>query len=173
MRKLLCLAVGLASLSTICSAQTITETFGSGANAFTIDFVRIGNPGNLADETGFGSIAYAYNLGKYEISRYQIQKANTEGGLGITLADMTSHGGNGLSQPATGISWYEAAKFVNYLNTSQGKQAAYLFDQNGNFQLWSPVRAAGSNLYRHKDAYYYLASVDEWYKGAYGNLSGA
>ena len=34
------------------------------------------------------------------------------------------------------ISWYEAAQFVNYLNTSQGHVAAYKFDGDGNFQLW-------------------------------------
>jgi len=177
MRKLLCLAVGLASLSTICSAQTITETFGIGANAFTMDFVTIGNPGNAADTKGSpnpaGSVAYTYNIGKYEVSRDMILKASTDGGLGLTLADMTSYGGNGVNRPATGISWNEAARFVNYLNTSKGYQAAYLFDGSGNFQLWSPVRASGNNLFRHKDAYYFLPSMDEWYKAAYGSPDGS
>ena len=147
--------------------QTITETFGSGASQFSINFVTIGNPGNAADETGFGSVAYTYNLGKYEISRDLINKANEAGGLGITLADLTNLGGNGGSRPATGISWYEAAKFVNYLNTSQNKQVAYKFDGNGNFDLWGAGQYSGSNPFRHKDAYYFLPNVDEWYKGAY------
>jgi len=147
--------------------QTITETFGSGASQFSINFVTIGNPGNAADETGFGSVAYTYNLGKYEISRDLINKANEAGGLGITLADLTNLGGNGGSRPATGISWYEAAKFVNYLNTSQNKQVAYKFDGNGNFDLWGAGQYSGSNQFRHKDAYYFLPNVDEWYKGAY------
>ena len=30
----------------------MTESFGSGANTFTMDFVTIGNPGNAADTTG-------------------------------------------------------------------------------------------------------------------------
>ena len=141
MRKLLCLAVGLASLSTICSAQTITETFGIGANAFTMDFVTIGNPGNAADTTGSpnpaGSVAYTYNLGKYEVSREQIDKANSAGSLGITLQDMDNYGGNGVNKPATGIGYYEAAKYVNWLNTSTGGTAAYKFDGSGAFQLWS------------------------------------
>jgi len=153
-------------------AQTITETFGSGANQFSIDFVQIGNPGNAADDTGFGSVAYVYNLGKFEISRDQIEKANSAGGLGLTLADMTSSGGNGVNRPATGLSWYEAAKFVNYLNTSQNRQVAYSFDGGGNFQLWGAGHYSGTNQYRHKDAYYFLPSLDEWYKGAYGSLNG-
>ena len=95
MRKLLCSAVALASLSTISSGQPITETFGSGANAFTMDFVTIGNPGNVADTMGYphtiGSVAYTYNLGKYEVSRDQINKANAAGSLWITLIDMSGY----------------------------------------------------------------------------------
>ena len=157
-------------------SQTITETFGSGANQFSIDFVTIGNPGNAADTTGSpnpaGSVAYTYNIGKYEVSRDMITKANAAGNLGITLYDMTYYDGNGLNRPANGISWNEAARFVNYLNTSKGYQAAYLFDGSGNFQLWSSVRASGNNLFRHKDAYYFLPSMDEWYKAAFGSPTG-
>ena len=106
----------------VVNAQGITQNFGSGANSFSIDFVEIGNPGNVADTSGWpnpvGSVAYNYNIGKYEISRDMIEKANSAGSLGITMADMTSYGGNGVNMPATGINWYEAAKFVNWLNTS-------------------------------------------------------
>lgn len=157
-------------------AESLLEAFGSGDNQFQIEFVSIGNPGNAADTTGSpapaGGVAYIFNLGKFEISRSQIEKANLAGILGITMADMTLYGGNGLNRPATGITWYEAAKFVNYLNISQGKQAAYNFDSGGNFQLWGAGQYSGTNQYRHKDAYYFLPSTDEWYKGAYGSPSG-
>jgi len=175
----LCIVVALASLSTICSAQTITETFGSGANAFTMDFVTIGNPGNVADTTGspnpVGSVAYTYNLGKYEVSRDQIDKANSAGSLGITMSDMFRYGGNGVNRPATGISWYEAARFVNWLNTSTGNTAAYKFDGSGTFQLWSEGDAGynANNMFRNSLAKYVIASRDEWYKGAYGKADGS
>jgi formylglycine-generating enzyme required for sulfatase activity len=176
MRKLLYSAVALASLPTISSAQTITETFGSGANQFSIDFVTIGNPGNAADTTGVpnpvGSVGYIYNLGKYEISREMVEKANAAGGLGLSLADMSSFGGNGANRPASGISWHEAAKFVNYLNTSKNFQAAYKFDENGEFRLWESGQFSVGNQYRHKDSFYFLPSVDEWYKAAYGSSNG-
>ena len=98
------------------------DTFGSGANTFDIEFVGIGNPGNAADSTGdpnpAGSVAYAYNMGKFEVSRDMVTKANSAGGLGITLADMTALGGNGVNRPATGVTWNESARFVNWLNTS-------------------------------------------------------
>ena len=178
MRKLLYSAVVLTSLTTISSAQTLTETFGSGANAFTMDFVTIGNPNNSPTtlwSNPVGSVMYSYNLCKYEISRDQVYKANNAGTLGISLFDMGTIGlveGNGWNRPATGITWYEAAKFVNYLNISQGKQVAYSFDGSGRFQIWGAGQYIGSNQYRHKDAYYFLPSLDEWYKGAYGSSDG-
>ena len=177
MRKTLCLAVAMASLSTISSGQTITETFGSGANAFTMEFVTIGNPGNAADtmrsSISAGSVAYTYNIGKYEVSRDMITKANSAGGLGITMDDMSSWGGNGVNRPATGTSWYEAAKFVNYLNTSRGGTAAYKF-VGGTFTLWSSTDAGynANNQFRNSLAKFVIASSDEWYKAAYGNLNG-
>ena len=161
------------------SATSLLETFGSGANAFTMDFVTIGNPGNTADTTGSpnpaGSVAYTYSLGKYEVSRDMINKANAAASLGITLEDMTYFGGNGVNRPATGVSWNDAARFVNYLNTIRGYQPAYNFTTSGaneNITLWRAGQYNGSNQFRHKDAYYFLPSVDEWYKAAYGNLDG-
>ena len=140
----------------------------------------IGNPNNAADTTGnpnpVGSVSYMYNLGKYEVSRDMITKANTAGSLGISLQDMSPRGAmyNGMDRPATGITWYEAAKYVNWLNTSTGGTAAYKFDGSGSFQLWS-VGDAGynaNNLFRNSLAKYVIASRDEWYKGAYGSPSG-
>jgi hypothetical protein len=59
-----------------------------------MDFVTIGNPNNVADITGqpnpAGSVAYTYNIGKYEVSRDMIDKANSAGSLGITMQDMTT-----------------------------------------------------------------------------------
>ena len=171
------------SLLTLCyqtaSATSLLETFGSGANAFTIEFVTIGNPGNAADTTGIpnpvGSVAYTYNIGKFEVSRDMVNKANSEGGLGITMYNMASFGGNGVNRPAVEISWNEAARFVNYLNTSKGYQAAYNFTTSGanaNITLWGAGQYSGSNPFRHKDAYYFLPTVDEWYKAAYGKADG-
>ncbi len=160
------------------NAQIITETFGAGANSFSIEFVTIANPGNPADTTGdpnpVGRVDYIYNLGKYEISRGMIEKANATGALGITLADLTPFGGNGSQKPASGISWLEAAKFVNWLNTGSGFVSAYQFDVGGNFQAWSPGQSGfqAKNPLRNKFSKYFLPDADEWYKGAYGSPDG-
>jgi len=178
-RKLLHSAVALASFSTICSAQTITETFGSGANAFSIDFVTIGNPGNAADTTGSpnpaGSVSYTYNLGKYEISRDQVSKVANSGVFISMERNTYLAGSDAIHQPATGISWYEAARFVNHLNEVQGSRAAYKFDISGNFQMWSITDSGydSGNKYRNSQAKYFLPSSDEWYKGAFGSPDGS
>jgi formylglycine-generating enzyme required for sulfatase activity len=149
-------------------------TFGTGGNQFSIDFVEIGNANTADDTTGApnpaGKVEYEFRIGKHEISRDMITKANAEGALGITLADLTAYGGNGADRPATGISWFEAATFVNWLNTSQGFNAAYKFDTvGGTFALWESGDAGydASNPYRNTSAAYYLPSMDEWYKAAY------
>lgn len=141
-----------------------------------MEFVQIGNPGNAADTTGFGSVGYVFNIGKYEISRDMVEKVNASAVLELTLYDMMSFGGNGANRPATGLSWNEAARFVNWLNTSKGYQAAYKFTGNGpndNITLWETGQYNGNNQYRHKDSFYFLPSADEWYKSAYGSLNGS
>ena len=160
------------------NAQTITtETFGSGANQFSIDFVTIGNPGNLGDTTGSpnpaGGVSYNYHIGKFEVSRDFVLKAATAGGFVITMADMTSYGGNGANKPATGIRWGEAGRFVNWLNTSRGYSPAYKFDANGSFQLWNSADAGfnPSNPFRNTLAKFVIPSIHEWYKAAYGSPS--
>jgi hypothetical protein len=158
------------------------DTFGSGASTFNIAFTTIGNPVNLPDTTGSpnpaGSVPYVYNIGTYDISRDMITKANNVGNLAITLQDMTSFGGNGVNRPATGVSWNEAARFVNWLDTSTGSAPAYKFalqpgdggySANADIQVWIPSDAGynPNNLYRNSLARYFLPSVDEWYKAAY------
>ena len=81
----------------------------------------------------------------------------------------------GTAKPATSVSWNEAARFVNWLNTSTGHQAAYKFADgsavNDNIQLWTSGEAGYdvNNKYRNSLAKYVLPSYNEWYKAAYYN----
>ena len=144
------------SYSTQASAQA--DTFGTGGNEFTIDFVSIGSAGNAADTTGYGAVPYEYRASTYEITQNAIDKATASG-----MANVTAGAWAG-SQPAANINWYEAAAFVNWLNTSTGKQAAYnltFSNSQWSMALWSSEQAwtaGGTNLYRNKDAYYFLPS---------------
>jgi hypothetical protein len=176
---------GFAILLATCgmAADSLADTFGTGTNQFTIDFVTIGNPGNPPDTTGSpnpaGSVSYVYRMGIYEISRDMVTKANVGSNLSLTLDPMGFlTGGPRPDMPATGVSWNEAARFVNWLNTSQGYQAAYKFstqpgdvgyDPNANIDLWQPGDLAfdADNPFRNSQAHYFLPSVDEWYKAAF------
>jgi sulfatase modifying factor 1 len=147
------------------SPAALADVFGNGANSFSIDFVSIGNPGNAPDANPnpAGAVAYPYRIGKYEISEQMIDKANALGGLGITKDT------RGPDYPATRVTWYEAAKFVNWLDTSSGSVPAYKFDASGNFQLWTPIDPGYNpdNLFRNSSAKYFLPSLNEWHKAAY------
>jgi hypothetical protein len=162
----------------------LRQSFGTGENAFTMEFVEIGNPGNPADRGGnpspCGSVNYVYSIAKYEVSRDMINKANSEGGLGITMRNMEQLGGNGVNKPAVGICWNEAARFVNWLNSKEGFPPAYKFEKapgeegysaEDNIVLWAPSDEGydESNEYRNKLAKYFIPTNDEWYKAAFYN----
>ncbi len=157
-----------------CAGVSFADTFGSGANSFEIEFVTIGNPGNPPTWTlvPVGAVPYEYRIGKYEISEQMIDKANAESALAGSPLNITKDT-RGPDYPATSITWYEAAKFVNWLNTSTGSVPAYKFDDSGDFQLWTPSDAGydASNLYRNSLAKYFLPSIHEWHKAAYYNPS--
>jgi hypothetical protein len=174
-------ALGLA-LGMMTTEKLHADTFGSGANTFAIDFVNVGNAGNANDagagggsySSPYGGVAYDYRIGTYEISQDMITKATN---LGMTNVTAGAHTGD---KPAANMSWYEAAAFVNWLNTSKGYQAAYnlSFSSGWSMTLWGASEQAstgvdsGTNPYRHKDAFYFLPSEDEWYKAAYHQNDG-
>jgi sulfatase modifying factor 1 len=148
-------------------------SFGSGANQFNMEFVTIRNPNNVADITGSpnpaGAVGYEYGIGKFEVSEEMITKFNASQSLQITKDT------RGAAKPATSVSWNEAARFVNWLNTSTGGSAAYKFTSGGvndNIELWTSADTAdydSSNPYRSIRAKYFLPSYNEWYKAAYYN----
>jgi formylglycine-generating enzyme required for sulfatase activity len=166
------IAVVFAAFNAAIQSPAKADDFGSGANAFSIDFVQISNTNNAANTNGYGAVPYEYRMGVYEISQANITKATASG-----LANVTAGAWTG-DQPAANITWYEAAAFVNWMNTSKGLQAAYNLSWSGSawsMSLWSSTDAwtlGGTNLFRHKEAYYFLPSENEWYKAAYYNPAG-
>jgi formylglycine-generating enzyme required for sulfatase activity len=159
--------------TTYAPSQAGTITFGSGGNTFNMEFVTIGNAGNAADTTGSpnpaGAVGYEYGIGKFEVSEDLIAKFNASQSLQITKDT------RGTAKPATSVSWNEAARFVNWLNTSTGGFAAYNFTTGGvndDIALWTAVDTLdydATNPYRSKRATYVLPSYNEWYKAAYYN----
>jgi formylglycine-generating enzyme required for sulfatase activity len=184
-------------ITVLCFASiTLADDFGTGANQFTIDFVTItANPGvtqsvntsgdpvttftagtGLSDYTDPG---YNYRMGVFEITNNQWSKFEASLGIPVMGNPASAYDEDtywvGTSVPTNEVSWYEAAQFANWLNTSTGHHAAYNFTGTPGtsdyaFALWSPTEAdGGTNLYRHKDAFYFLPTEDEWVKAAYWN----
>jgi formylglycine-generating enzyme len=151
------------------------DTFGDGSDAFDIEFVTIGNPGNPGDPNTVyhrGSVPATVRIGKHEVSEEAVAKANTLGGLNISTETL------GPNKPATSVSWNEAARFVNWLNTSEGYPPAYKFavqpgqpgyDANANIDVWQSIDPGYNrfNVYRNSLAQFFLPSIDESYKAAY------
>jgi formylglycine-generating enzyme required for sulfatase activity len=168
-------ALGIASMLASMTAPSYAAvvSFGSGANQFNMEFVTIGNPGNAADTTGApnpaGAVGYTYGIGKFEVSEDMITKFNASQSLQITTVT------RGPNKPATSVSWNEAARFVNWLNTSTNGFAAYKFTTGGvndHIALWTASDTLdydASNPYRSKRATYVIPSYNEWYKAAYYN----
>ena len=148
-------------------SQTFADVFGSGTNAFTLEFNSIGDAGNAAGGSGYGSVIYDYRMSTAEVSESVLQHAVNAGLTGVTGGAWTGE------QPAAFIDWFEAAAFVNFLNTDRGFTRAYDLSWDGNnwsMNLWTSAEAwqmGGENLYRNKDAFYFLPSENEWYKAAY------
>ena len=112
-KKQMLVALGLV-VGMVAEGTSRADSFGTTGNEFTIDFVGIGNAGNAADTTGYGAVSYNYRMGTYEISRNAIDKATASGMVGVTAGPWLGN------RPAATITWFQAAAFANWLNTSTG-----------------------------------------------------
>jgi formylglycine-generating enzyme required for sulfatase activity len=124
-----------------------------GGTPITMDFVTIGSAGNLADDTGYGRVTYDYRIGTYEVSADQWASV-------LAAAPGVGNAGNWSgSQPTAGTSWYEAARFCNWLTTGDTDQGVY------DTTTWAVNRS-----YRNAGGMaYFIPTEDEWYKAAYYN----
>jgi len=139
------------------------------------------------DPLGFGAVDHPYLIGKYEVSNAQYREfLNTKAAVGdpygLYNPDMaTDHGGierNGAgtalnpwvytpkggdpiwdSRPVNFVSFWDAARFANWLNNGQGNSDT----ESGAYQhlddLGSFARQPGAKIF--------LPTEDEWYKAAY------
>lgn len=153
----------------------------------TIDSVYVGNIGNAADPmTGYGAVNYGYSIGKYEVTLNQyteflnaVAKTDTYGlynpsmGADVNIAGISRSGVSGSysysvlgsgARPVTHLSWYDSARFVNWLHNGQpvGAQAA------GTTETGAYTLAGNSGIITRNSGWTYsLPSENEWYKAAY------
>jgi len=109
------LAAAVACCAVVAQADTITHPNASGGGSTTInmDFVTVGNAGNGTDDTGYGAVSYNYRIGTYEVTAAQWAAVRAA----APAVGNAGYSGWTGSQPTAGTSWYEAARFCNWLTT--------------------------------------------------------
>lgn len=147
-----------------------------------IDYITVADAGNAADATGYGAVGYTYQIGKYEVTNAQYgeflnAKAATDS-YGLYNSSMSSYGitrsgSNGsytyavtgalANRPVVYVSWYDAARFANWLVNGQGSGST----ETGAYTIWS------GNVWATPGAKFHIPTEDEWYKAAYYNGAGA
>ena len=171
-------SLGLVVLTGISIALPVSATV-------NIDWVTVGNAGNTVDPaTGslYGAVAYAYRIAKNEttISQYAeflnaVAKTDT---YGLYSASMTTSYINGISRdgvsgtyeytvnpgsgnkPITYVSWFDAARFCNWLHNGQGNGST----EDGAYTLNG---AMSGTISKNAGARVWIPGASEWYKAAY------
>jgi formylglycine-generating enzyme required for sulfatase activity len=153
-----------------------------------IDYVSVGHAGNAADSTGHGAVAYAYQIAKNEttISQYAgfLNAVAATDTYFLYNSSMTTSFINGISRsgssgsftysvapgsgnkPITYVSWFDAARFTNWLHNGQptGTQNN-LTTEDGAYTLNGAM--SGVSVSKNVGATVWIPSENEWYKAAY------
>ena len=153
----------------------------------TVETVPVGNAGNEADPTtGYGAVGYDYGIGKYEVTLNQYTEFlnavgatdtyglyNVNMGSNPNIMGISRSGASGSysysvigsgNRPVTYVSWYDSARFANWLGNGQptGAQAAGT-TETGAYTLTGNTGI----ITRNAGWTYSLPSENEWYKAAY------
>lgn len=160
----------------------------------TIDTVPVGDPGNPSDgryAPYLGSVAYVYNMGKFEVtagqyteflnkvaatdtySLYNTQMSDTSQGSGITRSGASgsynySVTTDFINRPVNYVSFWDAVRFANWLHNGQPTGAQNLSTtEDGAYFINGYNDLKGLSIVRKPGARWFLPSENEWYKAAY------
>jgi sulfatase modifying factor 1 len=167
---------------TLISCAATIALISTASATVTMDWVTVGNANNAADTlTGYGSVGYAYQIGKYEVTNAQYGAfLNAKGQSNTNNIYNASMSGYGITQsgdsgsysytvtsalanrPVVYVSWYDAARFANWMMNGQGSSDM----ESGAYTL---NNSTSGIFLANASAQVYLPSEDEWYKAAYYN----
>lgn len=168
---------------------------GTTAPAVTIDWVKVGDQGNVADTTGFGAVGYEYRIGKFEVTigqyaeflnaaakndPYGLYDTNMGSDTAITgISRFGTSGGYtyGLVGPqGTTVVGAESVghRPITYVSWFDAARFANWMSngqgsgdtETGAYTLVGG-QVSGVAPARNPGARFYIPSEDEWYKAAY------
>jgi sulfatase modifying factor 1 len=156
------------------------------AHAVVIDYVPVGNSGNAPDFTGYGAVPYDYQIGKYEVTNTQyaeflnaVARTDTYGlynaSMGITQSGVSGSfiytvQTNMGNKPVNYVSWYDSARFANWLHNSQPSGLQTLSTtESGAYTLMGN----SGLITKESTATVWIPTEDEWYKAAYHDPTAA
>jgi sulfatase modifying factor 1 len=158
------------------------------AEPITYDMVTVGNPGNANDTGGTnnGAVAYSYQIGKYDVTIGQytafLNAADPNGtnpngiynasmGTDLNIAGISYTAGASAgakyspigsdARPITFVSWFDAARFANWMTNGQGSGST----ETGAYTLNGAT--SGNAVVANPGAAFRLPTNNEWYKAAY------
>ena len=183
--------------NTLITTVAMFATIGLNGAPITIDTVIVGNAGNTADSTGYGSVVYEYHITTTEITNTQyaaflnaVAQSDSKGLYNEKMADIGSIGayGSGIIRNGTDgnytytvvsgrenyavnyVSLFDAARFCNWLTTGDTERGVYVIIDP------STLHAGDGSIIRDTSAWFnggiVLPTEDEWYKAAYYNGDG-
>ena len=152
-----------------------------------IAFVSVGNAGNANDSTGYGGVAYDYGIGQTEVTLTQYTAFlnavaatdtyslyNPSMATDGNIAGIARSGAAGSytysvigsgARPVTYVSWFDSARFANWLQNGQPTGAQGVgTTETGAYTLNG---AMSGIITRNATWTYGLPSENEWYKAAY------
>jgi formylglycine-generating enzyme required for sulfatase activity len=171
------------------------------AASVTYQLVPVGNPNNANDTigAGYGGVAYEYQIGKYDVTigqytdflnavaatdTYGLYNANM--GTNLNVAGISRSGSSGSynysvinnggvsgNRPITYVSWWDSARFSNWMangqptgaqNSTTTENGAY--NLNGATSGTAPARNV-TNPNTGATPMYVIPTENEWYKAAY------
>jgi formylglycine-generating enzyme len=166
------------------------------ANAISIDWVTVGDPGNAADTTGSpnpaGAVADSFRIMKFEFTNQQYTEflnsvdasgtnpnsvyspsmgLNVRGGISFTSGAASGSKyavrSNMGDKPVNYVSWFDAARVSNWLmNGATGTSSM----ETGAYTLNNAI--SGNAVAVNPGATFYIPTENQWYKAAYYKGSG-
>jgi formylglycine-generating enzyme required for sulfatase activity len=165
----------------------------------TLDLVSVGNAGNTNDTTGYGGVNYSYQIGKYDVTigqytdflnavavtdTYSLYNASMAtdfnvagiartGSSGSYTYSAITNGGNSANRPITYVSWFDSARFANWMANGQptGAQSSTTtengaYNVNGATSGNAPAKNV-TNPNTSAAPTFFIPNENEWYKAAY------